>query len=138
MQCSFIERLTHLRLYWIAVLVVLAVWWMVRKEVIPAILALFLTGTALPAVWRYYQPGRVPAATAQSGMTLTVASWNVHSSNPQRDWGAVWLKHCPADVMLLTEVNPGWAKHLKEITSRWPHQICEPRNGAAGIWLLSR
>ena len=52
--------------------------------------------------------------------------------------GSAWLKDCQVDVLLLTEVNPGWAKHLREISTRWPHQICEPRNGAAGIWLLSR
>ena len=138
LQCSFIERLTHMRFFWIAALVVLLVWWAVRKATVPAILPLALLAAGLPVVWRYYRSGSAPVDAGKSRATLTVASWNVHSSNPERERGAVWLKHCPADVMLLTEVNPGWAKHLKEIGSRWPYQICEPRNGAAGIWLLSR
>ena len=137
LQCSFIERLAHMRFYWMAALSVLLIWWAVRKAVVPAILSCALLAAGLPVVWRYYRSGSAPVDAGKSGATLTVASWNVHSSNPKRQRGSVWLKDCQADVLLLTEINPGWAKHLKEISARWPHQICEPSNGAAGIWLLS-
>ena len=135
LHCSFIERLTHVRFYWIGTLLGLLIWWAVRKRWLPALVAVALLLAALPAVLRYYRSGGVSTG---SGTPLVVGSWNVHSSNPERERGLTWLKDCPADVLLLTEVNPGWVKYLKEASARWPHQICEPRHGAAGIWLLSR
>jgi endonuclease/exonuclease/phosphatase (EEP) superfamily protein YafD len=140
LYCSFIERLTHIRFYGMAALTLSLGWWIVRKQRIPALVAAALLVGTLPAVFRYSRmdPGQANPQSGSGNMTLTVASWNVHSSNPTRERAVVWLRDCPVDILLLTEVNPGWAKTLKEVTARWPHQICEPRAGGAGIWLLSR
>lgn len=134
--CSFIERLTHLRLYWIAALCLCGLGWAWTRQWKKMLAALLLAGWASVAVIRYYQPLPVGAAVGEAA--LTVASWNVHASNKERDRAIAWLRTVEADVLLLTEVNPGWAKALKTGAARWPHQICETRNGAAGIWLLSR
>lgn len=138
LECSFIERLTHVRFYWIGGLTVLLLWWICKKAWLPALLVLGLLVAAMPAVWRYYRPV-APLTTSGAALpTFRVATWNVHSSNPERERGVAWLTSLEVDVLLLTEVNPGWVKTLKKAASRWPHQICEPRGGAAGIWLLSR
>jgi len=136
LYCSFIERLTHVRLYWIAALCLCGLGWAWTRQWKKMLAALLLAGWASVAVIRYYQP--VPAGAAVGEAVLTVASWNVHASNRERDRALAWLRTVEADVLLLTEVNPGWAAASKAGTARWPHQICETRNGAAGIWLLSR
>jgi hypothetical protein len=42
LHCSFIERLTHVRFYWIGTLLGLLIWWAVRKRWLPALVAMAL------------------------------------------------------------------------------------------------
>jgi endonuclease/exonuclease/phosphatase (EEP) superfamily protein YafD len=136
LHCSFIERLTHLRLYWIGWLAVLLVWWIARKALLPALAALVLLAAALPVVFLYYRS--TASAPAADSPNFTIASWNVHSSNLEEERAIAWLEQTDADLLLLSEINPRWEKRLLQVSARWPYQIREARAGASGIWLLSR
>lgn len=142
---SPLERLSHLRFYWLGLLAGLSVLWLVRKSwrTLTAGLLLIMGG-ALPLLDYYRSPAPLqpdPAGTnAGPAVTaLKVISFNVLSKNPRRGEVMEWLKAERADLILLTEINWHWDRALtKAAGSAWPHRIVCPRNGSAGICLLSR
>lgn len=137
LHCSFIERLTHLRFYWLGFLMLLVLWWAFRRRLVRALCAAALLTAGLPGVIRYYRmpDSAVPHTEAKPTLTLTVATWNVRYSNTEWPQAARWLDHCQADVLLLTEVNEDWARELEVPGRRWPWRILDSANG---LWLLSR
>lgn len=140
---SPVERLTHFRLYWLGLLAGLSVWWLIRKSwrLLTASLLLILTG-ALPLLDYYRSPldtGNLKTGPAPASPALKVISFNVLSKNTRREEVLEWLKTERADLILLTEFNWHWDRALtKADISAWPHRIVCPRNGTAGICLLSR
>ena len=134
---SWVERLTHVRLYWLGGLACFLVWLVIGRAWKRALAVAGLITAGLPAVIHYHRSQDKGAASPQ-GSTLTVSAWNVHSSNDTREPGMNWLKASRADFLLLTEVNPGWGKAVASATSGWPYQVREIRPGSAGICLFSR
>ncbi|RYD30120.1 MAG: endonuclease/exonuclease/phosphatase family protein [Verrucomicrobiaceae bacterium] len=140
---SPVERLTHFRFYWLGLLAALMVWWLARRawRLLTAGMLLIIGG-ALPLLDYYHSPLNpepVRAGPAPAVPALKVISFNVLSKNTRRGEVMEWLKAERADLILLTEFNWHWERALaKAGGSQWPHRIVCPRNGAAGICLLSR
>lgn len=135
LYCSFIERLTHLRFYWLGFLLLLLIWWAARRRPVPALMAAALFTAGLPGVIRYYRMPDTDSPHTQTNPTMRVATWNLRYSNSEWLQAARWLEHCQADVLLLTEVNAGWARALEGAGRRWPSHILDGENG---LWLLSQ
>lgn len=131
---SHVERMSHFRLWWIGLLLVLAVLFIWRKRKTLAGAAVVL------AVWAFwplvpYWKHRRPVDTSPA---IKVIAWNVLWENPAKEQALPWLRAQGADVVLLTECTDDWRKLLSGLEEKYPHQISSGRDGAEGMWLLSR
>jgi len=135
---SHIERLSHFRLWWLGVLLLLAFWFIRRRQPVPGILAVLVVGWSLMPVLPYWFAPRPAASPSAAQAPLKVIAWNVLWSNPQKAEALAWLEAQDADLILLTECTVEWREELAPLTTTWPHQISSNRDGAEGMWLLSR
>jgi endonuclease/exonuclease/phosphatase (EEP) superfamily protein YafD len=86
-----------------------------------------------------YWRGIAPASPFPKEAPLKVITWNVLWSNPQKKEALAWLgSQQDADLILLTECTADWRAALAPLTASYPHQLSSGRDGAEGMWLLSR
>ncbi|MCB9507077.1 MAG: endonuclease/exonuclease/phosphatase family protein [Myxococcales bacterium] len=70
---------------------------------------------------------------------VTVAALNLLADNADADAVVAWLAGTDADVIVLHEVTPTWARALaRPELAPWPNRLVEALPGATGIALLSR
>ncbi|GIU87351.1 MAG: endonuclease [Acidimicrobiia bacterium] len=71
---------------------------------------------------------------------LRVLSANVYDKNPDRDRLARELLDADADVVLLQEITPAWARtlHRNGFGVRYPYSVVEAMNGSGGQAVYSR
>lgn len=70
---------------------------------------------------------------------VTIAALNLLADNVDADAVVAWLAGSDADVIVLLEVTPSWARVLaRPELAPWSHRIVEALPGATGIALLSR
>jgi endonuclease/exonuclease/phosphatase (EEP) superfamily protein YafD len=72
---------------------------------------------------------------AQPDLTVTVANVNLANRDPARL--LAWLRARPADVVVLLELSPAYARALSEQPD-YPHRSLLPENNAFGIGIVSR
>ncbi|MFY7942115.1 MAG: hypothetical protein ACOVOX_14520, partial [Burkholderiaceae bacterium] len=87
----------------------------------------------LPLPWVTASPA-LPAGA--HGVTLTVASANVHVSTTQMGPLAAWLALEEPDVVVLLEVSRALGPQLPSIT-QYPHQVVQADDSPFGIAVLS-
>ncbi|MCW1925515.1 endonuclease/exonuclease/phosphatase family protein [Luteolibacter arcticus] len=131
---SHVERMSHFRWWWIGMLVLLAAWFFRKRRRALAATAVALIAWAAVPLAPYWISR--PAATDEKG--LTFLAWNVLWENPTKELAMPWLSHQDADVLLLTECTDDWRERLAPLKEKYPHQISSGRDGAEGMWLLSR
>ena len=131
---SHIERISHFRLWWLGLLMVLAVGFLWKRRRSLAATAIALTAwAAVPLIPYWTSP---PATMGEKG--LTFLAWNVLWENPTKELALPWLSQQDADVLLLTECTDEWRERLSPLKEKYPHHISSGRDGAEGMWLLSR
>jgi endonuclease/exonuclease/phosphatase (EEP) superfamily protein YafD len=131
---SHIERMSHFRQWWIGLLVLLAAWFFWKRRRALAAIAIALTAWAavpLAPYWTFR-----PGTAGEKG--LTFLAWNVLWENPTKELALPWLNNQGADVLLLTECTDDWRERLAPLMEKYPHRISSGRDGAEGMWLLSR
>jgi endonuclease/exonuclease/phosphatase (EEP) superfamily protein YafD len=131
---SHIERMSHFRLWWVGLLIGLAAFFLKRRQ------RLLSAGTAAIAVWAAVPliPYWAPAAKPADGPGLKFIAWNLLWENPRKDEALPWLQQQNADVMLLTECTHEWTNLLEPLKEAHPFHFHSGRDGAEGMWLLSR
>jgi endonuclease/exonuclease/phosphatase (EEP) superfamily protein YafD len=73
------------------------------------------------------------------GAALVVAAANVNVANRDPAPLAAWLRAQPVDVVMLTELTPGYADALsRALADLYPHRAFAPDDSPFGIGLLSR
>ncbi len=71
--------------------------------------------------------------------SLTVISFNIHSSNRNHAGVIKYLQNSPANIIILLEVTPEWQKLIsQELINKYPYQSAAPRFDNFGIMLLSQ
>lgn len=135
---SHIERLSHFRLWWLGLLLLLAFWFIRRRQPVPGILAVLVAGWSLMPVLPYWFGPRPSTAPSAAQAPLRVITWNVLWSNPRKAEALAWLQAQDADLILLTECTVEWRAALAPLTAKWTHHLSSNRDGAEGMWLLSR
>jgi endonuclease/exonuclease/phosphatase (EEP) superfamily protein YafD len=131
---SHVERMSHFRWWWIALLVVLAARFLwKRRRALAATSVTLIAWAAVPLA--PYWVSR-PVAAGEEG--LTFLAWNVLWENPTKELALPWLGNQDADMLLLTECTDDWRERLSPLKEKYPHQISSGRDGAEGMWLLSR
>lgn len=69
---------------------------------------------------------------------LVVAAANVHVSNTDPARLLAWLARHPANLVVVTELSPGFAAALeRDAARRYPHRALHPRSTPWGVGLLS-
>jgi endonuclease/exonuclease/phosphatase (EEP) superfamily protein YafD len=131
---SHIERMSHFRLWWIGLLVVLVLLFAKRRHRLPVVVAAAMATWAIIPLLPYWLPTARPA-TAPS---LKFIAWNLLWENSRQHEALPWLQQEDADVMLLTECTHEWRERLATLKESYPHHFHSGHDGAEGMWLLSR
>ncbi len=134
---SHVERMSHFRLWWLGLLLVLALWYFWRRRLMPGLAAAVVAVWAfMPLLPYWHEPS--PVSSSSKEVPLKVITWNVLWSNDHKPEALAWLASQDADIILLTECTTDWRAALSTLTTAYPHQLSSERDGAEGMWLLSR
>jgi endonuclease/exonuclease/phosphatase (EEP) superfamily protein YafD len=132
---SHLERLSHFRFAWIVLLLLLAAFFLKRGRRLPAIASGILLAGSVVTILPYWIP---PPKPVREDRGLKFIAWNLLWENPTKDEALPWLLEQNADVLVLTECTHDWRARLEEWSAVYPHRITSGRDGAEGMWLLSR
>ncbi|MCW1914274.1 endonuclease/exonuclease/phosphatase family protein [Luteolibacter sp. GHJ8] len=135
---SQIERMSHFRLWWIGLLLLLTLGFARDKRRLTSLLALIAAVMATRPLLPYWTPSPAVAAGSSKGLSFKVTAWNLLWENPDKSDALAWLQTGNEDVLLLTECTSEWMKFLEPLERTYPHRIHSRRDGAEGMWLLSR
>ncbi|MCB1886380.1 MAG: endonuclease/exonuclease/phosphatase family protein [Rhodocyclaceae bacterium] len=93
-----------------------------------------------PGLWGLWwlMPPLAPGADAPAAQTLRLVTANVHVGTDEPDALLVWARTQQADVVMLQEINPAFAKALEARAGDYPFRHLAPRDDPFGIGLLSR
>lgn len=133
---SHVERLSHFRLWWIALLLGLALLFLKGKRWLPASLAAVMMVAATIPLVGYWMPR--PEVATSGSTPIKFIGWNLLWENGRHAEALAWLKAQHADVILLTECTKTWRTELAELKTLYPYGISSDRDGAQGMWMLSR
>lgn len=131
---SHLERLSHFRFGWIVLLPLLAAFFLKRGRRLPAIACGILLAGSVLTILPYWIPPAKPAR----GSGIKFIAWNLLWENLRKDEALPWLLEQNADVLVLTECTDGWRARLEKLSAEYPHRITSGRDGAEGMWVLSR
>jgi endonuclease/exonuclease/phosphatase (EEP) superfamily protein YafD len=132
---SHLERMSHFRFGWIVLLLLLAACFIKRGQRLFAwISSLLLAGSVLTILPYWISP----AQAERQGSGLKFIAWNLLWENPRKDEALPWLLDQRADVLVLTECTDDWRARLEKLSTEYPHRITSGRDGAEGMWVLSR
>lgn len=81
-------------------------------------------------------PWYIPQGDADPN--LRIIAVNVQTSNRQDAPLRAWLNECPADLILLQEMDRRWIDALAAVRSQFPHRFEDPKPEGGGIVLWSR
>ena len=129
------ELACHFRLQYFWLLTVVAIILLLMRYRVWAMTAALVAGVNLAMVAPIYWPAEQPEAT---GAKLRLVSFNVLGRNDRYDDVLAMLREENADVVLLMEVKPEWARQIESLRDRYPHHHVVPRGDNFGIALLSR
>jgi endonuclease/exonuclease/phosphatase (EEP) superfamily protein YafD len=132
---SHLERMSHFRFGWIVLLLLLFGFFLKRGQRRPAIASGLLLAGSVLAILPYWIP---PAQPARQNGGLKFIAWNLLWENPRKEEALPWLLEQDADVLVLTECTDDWRARLVELSAEYPHRITSGRDGAEGMWVLSR
>ena len=76
--------------------------------------------------------------TRHDGDALRLVAANVKMSNRQRQAMLAELERAEPDILVLMEVDDGWAAALSPLTGLYPHVVSRPQNNSYGMIVASR
>ncbi len=132
---SHLERMSHFRFGWIVLLLLLVAYFIKRGQRLPAVVSGVLVAGSVLTIIPYWIP---PAQPARQDPGLKFIAWNLLWENPRKDEALPWLFEQRADVLVLTECTDDWRARLEKLSAEYPHRITSGRDGAEGMWVLSR
>lgn len=132
---SHLERMSHFRFGWIVLLLLLLAFFLKRGRRRPAIASGVLLAGSVLTILPYWIP---PAPPARQDGGLKFIAWNLLWENPRKDEALPWLLEQDADLLVLTECTDDWRARLAGLSAEYPHRIASGRDGAEGMWVLSR
>lgn len=133
----FLERLTHFRLpFAIGLLVLLTLLLAAKhwKSSIALAICFFLQAVPLS---HHYLPFAKDARLG-SGPELKVLTFNVLTSNPQKEDALAFLTAQNADLLCLQEISIEWLAALQPLRNQYPHAVSYPRSDNFGLLLFSK
>lgn len=132
---SHLERLSHFRFGWIVLLLLLVAFFLKRGRRLPAVVSAILLAGSVLTILPYWIPLARPA---RQDVGLKFIAWNLLWENPRKDEALPWLLEQQADLLVLTECTDDWRTRLEKLSTVYPYCIHSGRDGAEGMWVLSR
>jgi endonuclease/exonuclease/phosphatase (EEP) superfamily protein YafD len=86
------------------------------------------------SIVRYFLPDNPPC----NEKSLTLLSFNVLTSNQEKERVIGLIRSSRADVIALYEVDSAWVEALREIETEYPYTVYSPREDNFGVALLAR
>ncbi|NJM38908.1 MAG: hypothetical protein HC845_14155 [Akkermansiaceae bacterium] len=130
----FFDLFSHFRFQYIAgfagLLILLVILRMPKMAVVCSIALVVSSASVL----RYFLPNQQRCDTK----SLTLLSYNVLTSNQEKQRVLDLIRASRADVIALYEVDSAWAEALREIEDEYPYAVYSPREDNFGIALLAR
>lgn len=134
------ELATHFRLQYVVLLAALGATFLLLRRPVAAGLAAVLL---LPNGW-YVAPYLLPLTVAESvaaptaGRDVSIVGLNLYYRN--QDFGAVrdYLAARDADILVLSELTPGWVVALHEVTEAYPYRLSVDRTNPWGLGVYSK
>jgi endonuclease/exonuclease/phosphatase (EEP) superfamily protein YafD len=127
------DLFAHFRVQYAALFVVLALLLLILRQWMFAVVALAGFGVSVVPMMAYL-PGVSggTAAAATAGPTFRLLSFNVWFRNPDMATTAAYIEQSRADAVVLLELTPPQAEHLRPLLPSYPYFHIEPsRMGAA-------
>lgn len=134
---SHVERLSHFRFWWIGLLMLLGLLFLRQRRYSWAGVALAGVIAAIWGILPYWLPPASSRGFPDSGR-VKIVTWNLLHENTRHEDAFRCLMSEDADVILLSEATDAWREALLTLTRAYPHRIDSGRDGAEGLWLLSR
>ena len=129
-----LELFSHFKVHYVLaslVFVLLAI--KMRRHLI-AIAAVILMGMNGAAVIPYFTIASVIADTPQ----IKLINLNLRKTNPAPDKAIDFLRREDADIVVLEEITPQWAKRLKALEDVYPHMLFCDDIATCDLALLSK
>jgi endonuclease/exonuclease/phosphatase (EEP) superfamily protein YafD len=133
----FLDLLAHFRWQYLglsALVVAWAIWRRRRMVMVLAVLTLLLNGTLIGRLaWHPGVDDRVAA-----DFSLRVMSFNLLTSNPEKQRVLDYLLAADVEVVCLLEFDRQWQSALAPLEAKYPYRIADPRPDNFGIAVYSR
>src|SRR5262249_40919474 len=132
---KFSELLSHFKLqYAVGSVLLLPLSWIAANywSVIASAFALVINAFAIVS---FYFAG---VSRQHDGQHLKIALANINHANPDYAQFISWAKAQVFGVLVVQEINEGWANALKELDHQYPFSIVLSRDQGSGIALYSR
>ncbi len=133
------ELFSHFRLHYLLAQGVLFIVFLNTRRYLWLLATVLL---ALPNAW-YVMPYLSPlvttsavAAPADAGPQIVTVNLNFRLRPPAQILD--YLQQTQAEVLVLSEYTPAWARVLEPALSAWPHRLTRPRTDAFGLAVFSR
>lgn len=131
-----LDLLAHFRWQYLGLSALVLAWamWCRRRLVLAlAVSTLLLNGVLIGRLAWHPEVGQVA-----EDFSLRVVSFNLLTSNPQKQRVLDYLVAADADVVCLLEFDAKWQDALSSLEARYPHRLLEPRPDNFGIAVYSR
>ncbi len=135
LRSSHLERMSHFRFGWIVLLLLLLAFFSKRRRRLPAIASGIVLAGSVLTILPYWIP---PPKPVREDTGPKFIAWNLLWENPRKNEALPWLLEQNADVLALTECTRDWRARLEKLSAVYPHRITSGRDGAEGMWVLSR
>jgi endonuclease/exonuclease/phosphatase (EEP) superfamily protein YafD len=131
-----LDLLTHFRAHYLAVLVIAVVICLASRRFK---LAAAVSGFVVLNLWFVAPLYFGNAVNDARGSLVRVMTANAFCANPQRDLLIRYISAAAPDVLLVMEIDGGWANRLEALSDAYPHRLIESRQeDCFGIALLSK
>ncbi len=134
------DLFSHFVMYYLATSIGTAVMALVLRRWIALGVALGLCVWCGALVWPLYAPPQnvAVAGPGTHGPVLRLAQVNLLHKNRDRDHALAFFRGCPADLIVIQEIDPWWERVLLEADLPYRFVVSEPVDHSFGIALLVR
>ncbi len=130
------ELLSHFRIVWVTLLILVIAWTIMAKQrAIATLAAIILCVNSFDIIRLYLPDNRAPKSANRQ--QIKILAMNVAGDN-NLDYDSVFslISETKPDIVGISEVNPAWLKKLNEKLIQYPYRVAVSKSD--GIALFSR
>ena len=129
------DLVSHFQVYYFLAAALLLIVNALMRRKWPALIALALVAVTTFHLLPYYLPSEQPVG---EGEVYTVMLINMNHANQKTAAVQKAIAEADPDLLVLQEVSPRWRYELRDLPSQFSNSHDFPKEGAFGIWVLSK